>query len=174
MAARAWPALQKKLYRLRDRAMNPSRRNPVLAAVPLCLALVSGPAFAGIDPAGVFKRVAGNVCVVRDGASIPAAVGMAVQTSDQVLTGADGSAGLSFEDASLLSLGPSTSLSIDRFSFDTATYDGAFELSLAKGRLAVISGKIARHLQDAMKVKTPSSILGVRGNEFVVEVGGRP
>ena len=41
-------------------------------------------------------------------------------------------------------------------------------------RLAVISGKIAKHEQDAMKVKTPSSILGVRGTEFVVEVGGKP
>lgn len=137
-------------------------------------AFISCPALAGSDTAGVFKRVEGSVSVVRDGASIPATVGMTVQAHDQVVTGADGSAGLTFEDASLLSLGPSASLSIDRFAFDTTTYDGAFELSLAKGRLAVVSGKIAKHEQDAMKVKTPSSILGVRGTEFVVEVGGKP
>lgn len=137
-------------------------------------AFISCPVLAGSDTAGVFKRVEGSVSVVRDGASIPATVGMTVQAHDQVVTGADGSAGLTFEDASLLSLGPSSSLSIDRFAFDTTTYDGAFELSLAKGRLAVVSGKIAKHEQDAMKVKTPSSILGVRGTEFVVEVGGKP
>ena len=155
--------------------MNSSwRRASVLARVLLCAVFISGSAVAGTQTAGVFKRVEGSVRVERDGNSTAAAVGMTVQASDRVVTGADGSAGITFEDASLLSLGPSTSLSIDRFAFDTTTYDGAFELTLAKGRLAVVSGKIAKHEQDAMKVRTPSSILGVRGTEFVVEVGGKP
>ena len=124
--------------------------------------------------AGVFKRVEGSVAVQHDGTAVPATVGMPVYANDHVITGADGSAGLTFEDASLLSLGPGADLAVDRFVFDSTTYDGAFELSLAKGRLAVVSGKIAKHQQDAMKVKTPGSILGVRGTEFVVEVGGKP
>ncbi|TMH15282.1 MAG: FecR domain-containing protein, partial [Betaproteobacteria bacterium] len=43
-----------------------------------------------------------------------------------------------------------------------------FESSLRKGTLSVVSGKIAKQSPDAMKVKTPSSILGVRGTEFLV------
>jgi hypothetical protein len=31
-----------------------------------------------------------------------------------------------------------------------------------------VSGKIAKQSPDAMKVRTPSTILGVRGTEFVV------
>jgi hypothetical protein len=124
------------------------------------------------EVAGVFKRVEGKVTVTHGGSSQPAQVGMPVYQADSVATGPDGGAGITFEDNSLLSLGPSASLSIDHFSFDTTTYDGAFELTLTKGRLAVVSGKVAKHKQDAMKVRTPSSILGVRGTEFVVEVGG--
>jgi len=143
------------------------------SSVLACL-LLAGNAWADPQPAGVFKRVEGSVVVQREGSAVPAAVGMPVYAADHVVTGADGSAGLTFEDASLLSLGPSSDLAVDRFAFDSTTYDGAFELSLAKGRLAVVSGKIAKHQQDAMKVKTPGSILGVRGTEFVVEVGGKP
>jgi len=35
----------------------------------------------------------------------------------------------------------------------------------------VISGRIAKQSPDAMTVRTPSAILGVRGTEFLVKVG---
>jgi len=124
------------------------------------------------DTAGVFKVVRGGVTVERQGASLPAAVGMPVYQSDQIVTGADGSAGITFEDNSMLSLGPSSRLAVDRFAFDSTTHDGAFETTLSSGKLAVVSGKIAHHQLDAMKVKTPSTILGVRGTKFLVEVAG--
>jgi hypothetical protein len=124
------------------------------------------------DIAGVFKVVNGGVSVERKGASLPAAVGMAVYQSDQIVTAADGSAGITFEDNALLSLGPSSRLALDRFAFNSTTHDGAFETTLSSGKLAVVSGKIAHHQLDAMKVKTPSTVLGVRGTKFLVEVGG--
>ncbi len=138
----------------------------------LCAALLS--AAAGADEvAGVFKVVKGGVSLQRQGASLPAAVGMPVYQSDLVITAADGSAGITFEDNSLLSLGPSSRLSLDRFNFNSTTHAGAFETTLSSGKLAVVSGKIAHQQLDAMKVRTPSSILGVRGTKFLVEVGAR-
>jgi len=137
-----------------------------LLLLGLCTAVRADPA------AGVFKVVRGSVAVERQGASLPAAVGMAVYQSDQIVTGADGSAGITFEDNSLLSLGPSSHLAVDRFAFNSTTHDGAFETTLSSGKLAVVSGKIAHHQLDAMKVKTPSTILGVRGTKFLVEVSG--
>lgn len=128
---------------------------------------------AAAEPAaGTFKSVQGSVVITHGEVAAPAQVGMPVYQSDRIATGADGATGITFEDNSLLSLGPSAVLAIDRFAFDTTTHDGAFEISLSKGKLAVISGLIAKHQQDAMKVRTPASILGVRGTEFVVEVGG--
>lgn len=120
---------------------------------------------------GTVKLARGEVSVERDQALLPVSVGMAVLQSDVILTGPDGSAGITFQDNSLLSLGPHSRLAIDAFRFDSTTHDGAFETTLSKGRMAVVSGKIAKHQLDAMKVRTPTALLGVRGTEFVVEAG---
>jgi len=85
-----------------------------------------------------------------------------------VVTGPDGSVGIAFADNSLLSVGPGSVLAIDRFAFDPTTHAGAFDSTLRKGTLSAVSGKIARQSPDAMKVRTPAAILGVRGTEFVV------
>jgi hypothetical protein len=62
-------------------------------------------------------------------------------------------------------------LAIDRFAFDPTTHQGGFESSLRAGTLAVVSGKLAKQSPDAMKVKTPAAVLGVRGTEFLVRTG---
>jgi len=62
-------------------------------------------------------------------------------------------------------------LSIDRFAFDSTTHQGSFESSLRKGTLAVVSGKLAKQSPEAMKVRTPAAVLGVRGTEFLVRTG---
>jgi len=36
--------------------------------------------------------------------------------------------------------------------------------------MAVVSGKIVKQSPEAMRVKTPAAIMGVRGTEFVVKV----
>ena len=92
-----------------------------------------------------------------------------MQAGDVVTTGVDGSVGITFLDNSLLSAGPNSVLAIERYAFNSTTHEGAFESSLRKGTLSVVSGKIAKQSSDAMKVKTPSSILGVRGTEFLVQ-----
>ena len=62
-------------------------------------------------------------------------------------------------------------LAIDRFAFDSTTHQGSFESSLRKGTLAVVSGKLAKQSPEAMKVRTPAAVLGVRGTEFLVRTG---
>jgi hypothetical protein len=74
------------------------------------------------------------------------------------------------DDDSLLSTGPNSVLSLDQYVFDPATRRGRFDASLNKGTLAVISGRIAKQAPDAMTVRTPTAILGVRGTEFAVGV----
>ena len=119
---------------------------------------------------GQVKVTKGEVHVERDGARIPAAVGMPIRQSDRLVTGADGTVGVTFADNSLLSVCPNSALAVDRFSFDASTHEGKFDASLQKGTLAVISGKMVKQSPEAMKIRTPASILGVRGTEFVVKV----
>ena len=125
-------------------------------------------AVAAADDVGRVKVVRGQVAIERGSQRLSATVGMTVREGDVIVTGRDGAAGVTFTDDSLLSVGPDTVLAIDRFAFDTTTHAGRFDTSLRHGTLSAVSGKIARQSPDAMKVRTPSTILGVRGTEFVV------
>lgn len=138
-----------------------------VAALVVCIGFAT---FAGAADIGQIKVAKGQVAIERDGRAMPATVGTRVQTSDVVKTGADGSVGITMDDDSLLSAGPNSVLSLDRYSFDPTTSKGRFDASLNKGTLAVISGRIAKQSPDAMTVRTPTAILGVRGTEFAVSV----
>ena len=138
-------------------------------AVVVVAALGGAPAVA--QEAGHVKVAKGSVQIERAGQKVPAPVGAVVQAGDVVTTGGDGSVGITFLDNSLLSAGPHSVLAIDRFAFDSTTHQGYFESSLKKGTLAVVSGKLAKQSPDAMKVKTPAAVLGVRGTEFLVRTG---
>ena len=117
---------------------------------------------------GQVKVVRGQVDVERNGRTMPAKVGMRLETADVVKTGADGAIGITMADNSLLSTGPNSILALDRFDYDPTTNQGRFDAALQKGSLSVISGRMAKQSPDAMTVRTPSAILGVRGTEFVV------
>ncbi len=119
---------------------------------------------------GEIKTASGAAHVERDGARLPAKVGMHVRQSDRLVTGGDGAVGVTFLDNTLVSTGPNSTLVIDTYSFDSTTHAGKFDASLQRGSLAVISGKMVKQSPEAMRIRTPSSVLGVRGTEFVVKV----
>jgi hypothetical protein len=125
-------------------------------------------ASAGAAEIGQIKVSNGQVTVERKGESRPGTVGTRLESSDVVRTGTAGSVGITMADNSLLSAGPNSILSLDRFDFDPTSNQGRFDAQLQKGSLAVISGRIAKQSPEAMTVRTPSAILGVRGTEFVV------
>jgi len=130
-------------------------------------------AFAGPAAAadiGLIKVSNGAVQIQRGAAKLPANVGSGLQLADVIVTGADGSAGITFTDNSLVSVGPNSVFAIDKYRFDTTTHVGEFEGNLRQGRLAAISGKMVKQSPESMKIRTPSAIMGVRGTEFVVQV----
>jgi hypothetical protein len=139
------------------------------AALVLVLALAVTSAAHAID-IGQIKVSKGDVAIERGGQTVPGAIGARLQTSDVIKTGADGSVGITMSDNSLLSAGPNSILSLDKYAFDTTTNQGQFDSSLRKGSLSVVSGRIAKQSPDAMTVRTPTAILGVRGTEFAVSV----
>ncbi len=128
---------------------------------------IANPAWADV---GQIKIARGQVTIDRHGEQLPGAVGLLLEAADVVKTGADSSVGITMRDNSLLSAGPNSILALERFEFDPTTSQGRFETQLQRGTLAVVSGRIAKKSPDAMKVRTPSAVLGVRGTEFVVFV----
>jgi hypothetical protein len=117
---------------------------------------------------GRIKVARGQVVIERAGATLPGSVGTRVQASDTVRTGDDGAVGITMDDDSLLSAGPDSVLVLERYAFDPTTNQGRLDAALNKGTLAVISGRIAKQSPDAMTVRTPAVILGVRGTSFAV------
>jgi len=136
--------------------------------IVLALALFAESAVAA--DIGQIKTSKGSVTVERSAHALPGVVGTRLQASDVITTGTDGAVGITMSDDSLLSAGPNSTLALERFAFDSTTNQGKFDASLRKGSLSVISGRIAKQSPDAMIVRTPNVILGVRGTEFVVSV----
>ena len=122
------------------------------------------------NEAGQIKVAKGNAFVQRDGQKLPATVGMKVRTADVLTTGADGAIGVTFLDNSLVSTGPNSEFAIDQYRFDGTTHEGAFDGALKKGTLAAVSGKMVKQAPESMRIRTPASIMGVRGTEFLVRV----
>lgn len=138
--------------------------------VAVAVLALAATGLARADDVGQVKVAKGTVHVERDGQRLPAAVGMPIRQSDTLITGADGSAGVTFSDNSLLSTGPNSVLVVEHYAFNSTTHAGTFDASLKKGTLAVVSGKIVKQSPGAMRVRTPAAVMGVRGTEFLVQV----
>jgi hypothetical protein len=134
----------------------------------LVLIALASPATAEI---GRIKRVYGHAEIVRGDKILPAAPGLPLLEHDILQTGPDGRISLAFVDNTRFSIGPQSRIDVAQFRFDETTHTGSrFETRVDRGSLAVVSGQIAHESKDAMKVRTPTSLLGVRGTRFVVDV----
>ena len=135
------------------------------------------------DPAfaGTLKAVVGDVKVLRADQAQTAQSGMQLRVDDEVITGEASSAGIVLVDGTRLSLGPKsqTRMSEVRFDgtsrmsevrFDGTTQEGNLLIKLYRGSLRMITGLIASHNPDAVKVVTPTSVVGIRGTDFIVQV----
>ncbi len=136
--------------------------------IAMAAAALAAAAYA--DDVGQIKTVRGEVHVEREGQRLVAVPGMKVRQADRLVTGDAAAVGVTFLDNSLLSAGPDSVLEIDHYSFNSTTHAGKFDASLKKGTLAVVSGKMVKQSPEAMRVRTPASIMGVRGTEFLVRV----
>lgn len=118
---------------------------------------------------GTFKTVQGDVTLVRGNARSAAIVGGALQTADRVLTGPASAAAITLRDGTVLSIGPDSAVDLAEFRFDATTHDGNVLIALARGSLRMVTGLIAKLKPEQVKVTTPTTVIGVRGTDFIVE-----
>jgi hypothetical protein len=121
--------------------------------------------------AGRVKVSTGAVHIERGGARIPAPVDTLVEAADVIVTGANASVGVMFTDNTRVAAGPNSVLAINRYAFDQTTHAGTFDATVKRGTLGVISGRLAKQSPDAVTVRTPVMVMGVRGTEFLVYAG---
>ena len=129
--------------------------------------LLATPAAAEI---GRVKSNVGVASVDRGGRLIAVAPGIRLEPGDVLVTGRDGRMGITFVDGTRFAVGPDSRVALSTFQYDRTRQTGSFVTSVDRGTLGVVSGRIAKSKRDAMRVRTPTSMLGVRGTRFVIEV----
>ena len=78
--------------------------------------------------------------------------------------------GVTLKDNTVLSSGPDSDISIDDYAYAPSQDALRLSLRISKGTLHYISGVIAKLRPEAVDIKTPTGIIGVRGTEFAVLV----
>ena len=127
-------------------------------------------AMAPTEPIGYVKTVSGEAWVSSAGQRVRAEPGTPVLLGSQRKTQAQASLGVTFKDNTVMSFGPDTELTVDEYLYAPAQGQLKLGTSLLKGSLNYVSGVIARLKPDAVSVKTPTGIIGVRGTQFVAKV----
>lgn len=153
------------LRRLRYRSASVLLATALLALAPAMViaAEPSGPRI------GQVKTVSGDAAIVRDGVRTTPKIGDPIYRNDVIETG-DGTIGVTLIDNSVFSTGPGTRLALPEFHFEPTATTNSMLAELRKGTLTVVTGDLPHSGPEAMKIKTPTSILGVRGTTFAIEV----
>jgi hypothetical protein len=142
-------------------------------ALLVWLAFVTPPQAFAQDPSsaiGRVKVVAGQVTILRGGQATPASVGTVLSAADILRTGADGRVGVTLKDDTRLSLGANTEVALAEFAYAPGSGQLSLVVRIAHGLLSYISGHIAKLAPSAVRLETPSSVIGVRGTHALLKV----
>lgn len=134
------------------------------AVVPHAVAAQSAPV------AGRVKVAVGTATIVRGGQATPATVGAEVLEADVLRTGADGQLAVMLKDETRLSLAPGAEVTLSAFTYVPSENRLALVLRVARGALSYVSGRIAKLLPEAVRLETPTAVIGVRGTHALVRV----
>jgi hypothetical protein len=94
-----------------------------------------------------------------------------VYHNELIETEVDSATKLLFLDETTLTLGPDSSVVLDRFVFDPDPSKAAFVMTATKGLFRFASGKLPK---NAYRLHTPAATIGIRGTvlDFAIEPAG--
>ena len=95
-------------------------------------------------------------------------VGTDVQANEIISTTDNDRAHLVFLDGTTLTIGPSSSMTIDKFVYDPTTQKGELAVNATKGVFRLIGGRISK--TSTIAVTTPAATMGIRGGIAVFGV----
>jgi hypothetical protein len=120
---------------------------------------------------GVAGPVEPNASAVSPGGGTQAmAPGQDVAVKEKIMTDDGGQAEILFLDRSSLRIGPNSEMEIDEFAYSPEDGTGKLDASATKGLFRFTGGALSKH-EDQLILRTPTSILGVRGGIVLVEIG---
>jgi len=92
-----------------------------------------------------------------------------VSLGETLRTGRGTKMDIAFQDGTVIALGPKAKLAIDKYLFKKKDAKSHCETTLSRGAFRVVSGAIGKLAPDAVKVKTPTATIGIRGTACVGE-----
>jgi hypothetical protein len=99
------------------------------------------------------------------GATSTLKIGKSVVYNERIDTSASGVVQVLLVDGSTFTVGPGSSLVIDKFVYNPASGKGSLVASFSKGALRFVGGKLSKN-DPGVVVKTPAGALTVRGGMF--------
>lgn len=140
----------------------------------LAVAILSfvAPSSANAEAKSIGKAftVSGTASVMRGKKEVPVKAGDKVLEHDVFITGADGKLAVTFTDQTSFAIGPNSRIAIDTYFFDPKNLKGNMLAKIKKGTMMVRTGKLTKQKPGSVRIKTPRTVLGVRGTTFVVSV----
>ncbi|MFH1208795.1 MAG: FecR domain-containing protein [Candidatus Omnitrophota bacterium] len=125
-----------------------------------------------IDRVGVVAAAGGKVELTTFGqAGRIAQSGQPIFMGDEVKTDAAGHLQILLLDETVFTIGPNSTITIDKFVYDPKSHNGEIKASITQGVFRYVSGKIAAKNPDSVKVKLPTASLGFRGTIVGGSVG---
>ncbi len=132
--------------------------------------LLCGAANADEAAIGYIKTITDDAYLIENGKTEKASLGSAVHIGTMVKTNANGTAGITLKDNTVLSIGSDTELTLEAYQFAPEQDKLQLGASLLKGTLQYISGVIAKLKPEAVNLKTPTGVIAVRGTRFLVKI----
>ncbi|MGP0061326.1 MAG: FecR domain-containing protein [Beijerinckiaceae bacterium] len=148
-------------------------RNPMFrfmyAAIAICLpaacALVA--TTAGAQDVGNIGAANPRAVGTPPGAAArELAIGERVVNKERILTTEAGTAQVTFIDRTTLNIGRNSSVTIDKFLYDSQAGVGEFAASMSKGVMRFVGGQISH--SSGATVTTPVATIGVRGGTTII------
>jgi hypothetical protein len=133
--------------------------------VALCAAALALPARA--EPAGKVLTANGDVLALRGSQILRLSSGAAVESGDQIHTGADSKVLIVFTDSGLVWIRANSDFIIDEYSYAQNGRESAF-FSLLKGGMRSVTGLIGRRTRSNFRLRVSVATIGIRGTDFSV------
>src|SRR6267154_1931180 len=135
--------------------------------IAFCAAALALPARA--EPAGKVLTAGGDALVLRGSQILRISSGSAIESGDQIHTGADGKALIVFTDSGLIWIRSNSDFVVDEYSYANGQggRESAF-FSLLKGGARSVTGLIGRRNRMSYRLRVSVATIGIRGTDFSV------
>ena len=132
----------------------------ISALLPAALIALQSTASNGQEAIGSATSVKPQAEGIHEGATRTLSGGGSVYSKELIHTGDAGVADLRFHDNSNLSVGPKSSVRLDKFVYDPNKSAGGVAVEATRGSFRFVTGSQSK---GSYQVKTPYGTLGIRG-----------